>query len=83
MLQTISVMGALLILLPFAGSQVGRLTTQSVTYQLLNLAGSGILTVVAVMERQYGFLVLEGTWAIVSVLGLSRVLRGLPVGGGH
>jgi hypothetical protein len=83
MLQTISVMGALLILLPFAGSQVGRLTTQSLPYQLLNLAGSGILTAVAVIERQYGFLLLEGIWAIVSLLGLTRVLRGLPVGGGH
>lgn len=83
MLQTVSVMGALLILLPFAGSQAGRLAVQSVPYQLLNLAGSGILTVVAGMERQYGFLLLEGTWALVSILGLSRVLRGLPVGGGH
>ena len=83
MLQTISVMGALLVLLPFAGSQIGRLATQGVSYQLLNLAGSGILTVVAAMERQYGFLLLEGTWALVSVLGLSRVLRGLPVGGAH
>ena len=81
MLQAISVMGALLILLPFAGSQLGRLATRSVPYQLLNLVGSGILTAVATIDRQYGFLLLEGTWAVVSLLGLSRVLRGLPVGG--
>jgi hypothetical protein len=76
MIQTISVIGALLILLPFVGSQLGRLSTRSVAYQTLNIIGSGALTVVAVLERQYGFILLEGAWAVASIAGLYSVLRG-------
>lgn len=75
MRQLISLLGALLILLPFAGSQLGRLSTASLSYQLMNLIGSALLTGVAVLERQAGFILLEGTWAIVSAVGLARVSR--------
>lgn len=76
MLQVISVIGAVLILMPFAGSQLGKLSTGSVSYQLMNLIGSALLTGVAVLERQAGFILLEGTWAIVSVVGMTRVIQG-------
>lgn len=78
MLQVISLAGALLILLPFSGSQVGRLSTASLSYQLMNLIGASLLTVVAIIERQAGFILLEGTWTIVSLVGLSRVMKGRP-----
>jgi len=74
MIQAISIAGAVLILLPFAGSQFGKLATESLAYQLMNLIGSAALTAVAVIESQYGFILLEGTWALVSVAGLARVL---------
>jgi hypothetical protein len=74
MIQIISVAGAIMILLPFAASQCGKLATTSLTYQLLNLIGSLALTVVALIEIQYGFILLEGTWAVVSAAGLVRVL---------
>jgi hypothetical protein len=61
MVQVVSVAGALLILLPFTASQLGRLTIQSLAYQGMNLAGSSALTAVAVIERQYGFILLEGS----------------------
>jgi hypothetical protein len=76
MLQIISLLGAFLILLPFAASQLGRLRTGTVAYQSMNLVGASVLTIVAALERQYGFLVLEGIWACMSVVGLWRVWRG-------
>jgi hypothetical protein len=75
MLQTFSLLGAVLILLPFAGTQLGRLAQESMSYQAMNLIGSSILTLVAVLEHQYGFILLEGTWALVSIVGMVRVAR--------
>ena len=74
MLQAVSIAGAMLILLPFAANQFGKLTTASLGYQLMNLIGSAALTAVAVIESQYGFILLEGTWALVSAAGLARVV---------
>ena len=76
MLQTVSILGALLILLAFAANQLGRVDTSSLSYQVANFVGSGILTVVAVIEAQLGFILLEGTWALVSLWGTITVLRG-------
>jgi hypothetical protein len=73
MSQLLGLSGAFLILLPFAASQLGRLATSSLAYQWLNLVGSLILTIVAVLGRQYGFIVLETVWAVMSAVGLWRI----------
>jgi hypothetical protein len=76
MIQLVSVLGALLILLPFAGSQLGRLSTESLTYQWMNLLGAASLTAVAIIELQYGFILLEGVWTVMSAVGLAKILKG-------
>ena len=76
MRQAIGVLGALLILVPFAGTQLGRLRSSSYQYQVMNLAGAAILTTIAILERQYGFILLEGVWGLMSLVGLRRVMTG-------
>jgi hypothetical protein len=81
--QVVQVVGALLILAGFAAAQFGWLDTKSRVYLVLNLVGSIILTVLAWFEEQWGFLLLEFVWAIVSALGLIQVLRGEEPAGAH
>ncbi len=78
---TIQIAASLLILVPFILAQAGRLTTSSVAYLLLNLVGSTVLAVDALRGAQWGFLLLEAVWAIVSAISLvRRVISGPPNG---
>ena len=76
--QLIQIAGALLILAAFAAVQFERMRPDSRVYLALNLVGSVILAVLAYVEHQWGFLLLEGVWAIVSAWGLAGALREEP-----
>jgi len=80
-LQVIQVFGSLFILSAFALQQAGRLRADAVAYLAANLLGSAILAVLAAIEVQWGFLLLETVWGIVSLYSLLRVLKGKPVAG--
>ena len=71
--QLIQIIGALLILAAFAAVQFDRMSPDSRLYLALNLAGSIVLAVLAVAASQWGFVLLEGVWAIVSAWGLLRL----------
>jgi hypothetical protein len=76
MVQVVQIVGAVLILVACAANQRGSMSPRSRTYLWLNFAGSVILAVVAVITVNWGFLLLEGVWAAVSLHGLLGLRRG-------
>jgi hypothetical protein len=80
LIQAVSLFGSLLILSAFIAAQLRRMHTSDRAYVLLNLVGSGLLAGVASVERQWGFLLLEGVWALVSGWSLVQLWRGKPPG---
>ena len=70
--QIVQVIGALMVLAGFLFAQLGWLGQRSYPYLVLNLVGSGLLAVLALVGSQWGFLLLEGAWATVSGWSLAR-----------
>ena len=70
--QFVSVIGSLLILGAYFALQRGLLASETRLYSALNFAGASLLSAIAVLEWQLGFILLEGTWAILSIPGLLR-----------
>jgi hypothetical protein len=74
--QVLEIIGALGVLAAFAGAQLKRLELSSWRYLGLNAGGSAVLAAIAVHDHSWGFVLLEGVWAVVSVIGLIAKARG-------
>jgi len=75
MFQVVQVCGSLMILAAFVAAQRGWVDPRAWSYLWLNLVGSGILAVQAAMTEQWGFLLLETVWGLVSLAGMLTRLR--------
>ena len=74
MLVVLQLVGAVLILAAFLAGQFRGWSPSSVRYLVLNLLGAGLLAGVALLGQDWGFLLLEGVWAVTSAVSLARVL---------
>ncbi len=68
--QVLSIAGSLLVLGAYFALQRGHLRSDARAYGALNFLGAGLMTWVAVSEWQLGFILLEGSWALLSLPGM-------------
>ncbi|MGZ7031520.1 MAG: CBU_0592 family membrane protein [Thermoanaerobaculia bacterium] len=77
--QVLSIVGAVLILFAYLAHQLRKMSAETIKYQALNFVGGFFLTVTAYVDRQYGFILMEGAWTLISLWGLWNVTRGRHV----
>ena len=66
--QLVSLTGALLQLAAYALHQLGHLDNTRYPYQLANVIGSLMMTVVASLHHDVGFILMEGVWCLTSAV---------------
>ena len=70
--QIASFAGAFLILIAYTGQQMNWMDGRKPAYNILNAVGSAVLAYIAFRPFQIGFVVLEVSWALISVYALLR-----------
>lgn len=73
--QVLQIVGALAILAAFVGIQTKRLAPDDWASLALNAAGAALLAVLAALDRDWGFLLLEASWAAVSLASAVQKVR--------
>lgn len=73
--DAVQIVGALLVLACFLLAQADRINPAGYRYLATNLVGSVAMTVTAVIAAEWGFVFLEGTWALVSAWGILQRRR--------
>ena len=67
-------LGVSLLLLAFGLQLAGRLRSGGVAYAALNTVGAGLACWASARLPYWPFVVLEGTWTLVSVVALGKAL---------
>ena len=74
--QLVQIAGAIAILVAFIALQLGAFDANGWAYLVLNIVGAAVLAVVAAVDRDWGFLLLETVWTGVSGWSIVRKVRG-------
>jgi hypothetical protein len=75
MSEILQMLGACMILGAFALLQFHKASQHSYSYLFLNLIGSALLAVLVFTSHQWGFLLLEGAWAMVALWAIITRMR--------
>lgn len=67
--------GVFILLIAFLANLSGKLSQKSIGYILLNLTGAGLACLASVLIHYIPFVILEGTWTLVSFIALINYMR--------
>ena len=73
--DVIGTIGVGMILLAYFCNTFGMLKTNSKLFFVLNIVGAGLACYASWLINYLPFVILEGTWFLVSLVGLLKVLR--------
>ncbi|MEI2755470.1 MAG: hypothetical protein V9F46_03345 [Chitinophagaceae bacterium] len=69
----IGIFGVALILIAYFLNVIGKLTSDNKIFITLNILGSGIACLASYMIKYWPFVILEGTWFLVSIYGFFNI----------
>ncbi|MBL7793574.1 MAG: hypothetical protein JNK77_14690 [Saprospiraceae bacterium] len=75
MADLIGYTGVFLILLAYFLSVYGKLAQTDRLYLILNLVGAGLACISSILIQSVPFTILEGAWAVVSLIALWKKRR--------
>ncbi|HWB24211.1 MAG TPA: hypothetical protein VG738_01975 [Chitinophagaceae bacterium] len=64
--------GVFILLVAFLLNLAGKLSKDGLAYALLNVAGAALACLASVLIRYIPFVILEGTWALVSLAAVVK-----------
>ena len=67
--------GVTLLLIAFLLNLAGKISKDGLTYILLNLIGAGLAMLASWLINYMPFVVLEGTWTLVSLIAFTNYFR--------
>jgi len=71
----IGFIGVAILLAAFFLNLFNRLTKDSVAYLSMNILGAGLACYASVLLKYLPFILLEGCWTLVSMIGLFKIIR--------
>ena len=73
--EALGTIGVSLLLIGFFLNLFGLMKRSTLKYVLLNLFGGGLACTASILIEFFPFVILEGTWTVVALVGLGRLLR--------
>jgi len=71
----IGFIGVFQILLAYILNVLGKIKSKDLSFILLNLIGAGMACMASILMEYVPFIILEGAWAIVSLISLVKYKR--------
>jgi hypothetical protein len=74
----IGTIGVGLILIAYFLNMFSLVKKEGILFYVMNIVGASIACFASVLISYWPFIILEGTWAIVSVIGLMKSIKKTP-----